>query len=200
MKIQFLILVLCLFHAAPNSFGQGIVSGVYDSGLYLAYDNDTKKLTGYFENYTGWNHEYNYPRFSCIFYLSGLANSTNIDLITYYPNDTLDHINGKILVHNPTKIGIRLKEEHGGCWNVQHFADTNILFNLVEAAPWTAISFVTGKKAYFHTGPSSNSRQKSYVVQNDFVCVEKKTDGWVYATYFGKSITKGWLKASDLNN
>ncbi len=181
------------------SFGQTIVSGEYDSGLKLAYDRVTNKLTGYFENYTGLDEETVNPKFSCIFYLTGTITGSQFAVDTYYPNDTSVVIKGNIQIINDKTASIKLPEDHGGCWNVRHFADEKVKFSLEKHITWTQISFITSAKAYFYSEKSINKKQKSYLIKNDFVCISKIEDDWAYCTFYGKTITKGWIRTEALN-
>ena len=188
--------LLCL---SIISFGQTIVSGEYDSGLKLAFDQKTNKLTGYFENYTGLDEETGNPKFSCIFCIQGTISGGQFTVDTYYPNDKDDNIKGNIQIINDTTVTIKLPAEHGGCWNVQHFADEEVKFNIEKQNTWTQIRFVTTDKAYFYSDKSVDKKQKSYIVKNDFVCIDKIEGDWAYCAYYGKTTTKGWIKTSVLN-
>lgn len=197
--MRLFLTTITLLWLSTFSFGQTIVAGEYDSGLKLAYDSKTKKLTGYFENYTGWDEETNNPKFSCIFYIQGTITSNQFTVNTYYPNDTSDIIKGNIQIINNTTASIKLPEEHGGCWNVQHFADTQVKFSLEKQTTWTQIRFITTNRSYFYSNKSIGKKQKSYLVKNNFVCIDKIEDDWAYCTYYGKVITKGWIRTADLN-
>jgi hypothetical protein len=194
-----LLSTITLLWLSNISFGQTIVSGEYDSGLKLAYDSITNKLTGYFENYTGLDEETGNPKFSCIFYIQGTITGGQFSVDTYYPNDTSDIIKGDIQIINDKTASIKLPEEHGGCWNVQHFADDQVKFSLEKHIAWTQIRFITCDKTYFYSDKSIDKKQKSYIVKNDFVCIDKIEDEWAFCTYYGKSITKGWVRTADLN-
>lgn len=195
-KLLTTTILLCF---SINSFGQTIVSGEYDSGLKLAYDHKTNKLTGYFESYTGLDEETGNPKFSCIFYIQGTITGGQFTVDTYYPNDKDDIIKGNIQIINDTTVTIKLPEEHGGCWNVQHFVDEQVKFIIEKNIAWTQIRFITTEKAYFYSDRSVDKKQKSYLVKNDFVCVDKIEGDWAFCTYYGKRTTKGWIKTADLN-
>ncbi|MES1181305.1 MAG: hypothetical protein ABUL44_00775, partial [Flavobacterium sp.] len=117
-------------------FGQIPVSGEYDSGLKLAYDKKRNKLTGYYENYTGLDEETAYPKFSCIFYIQGTITDNQFTVNTYYPNDTSQIIKGTLQLINDKTASLKLTGEHGGCWNVQHFADEEVKFSLNKQIAW----------------------------------------------------------------
>lgn len=181
-------------------FGQRIITGEYSFGLKIAFDNKTNKLTGYFENYTGWDEETNNPKFSCIFYIEGLVNEDKFKINTYYPTDKSDDlIEGTIEIVDNKTIKIKLSEEHGGCWNVEHFADEPAKFELEKQSNWIQIKYIETEKAYFYKDKKNDTKQKAYLVKGDFVCVEKVEGEWVYCTYFGKNTTKGWLLIKELN-
>ena len=164
----------------------------------MAYDTTTNKLTGYFENYTGLD-EAGSPKFSCIFYIQGTVTGSQFTVDTYYPNDTVDIIKGNIQLINDKTANIKLPEEHGGCWNVQHFADEQVKFSLQKQSAWIQFRFITTDKAWFYSDMSIDKKQKTYVVKNDFVCIDKIERDWAYCTYYGKTITKGWIRIADLN-
>ncbi len=194
-----LVTTITLLLLSTISFGKIIISGEYDSGLKLAFDKKTNMLTGYFENYTGFDEETGSPKFSCIFYLQGTITGSQFKVYTYYPNDTSDSIKGNIQLISDKDVSIKLFEEHGGCWNVQHFADEQVKFSLEKQIAWTQIRFITTEKTYFYSDKSLATKQKSYLVKNDFVCIVKIEDDWAYCTYYGKTIKEGWIKTADLN-
>jgi hypothetical protein len=178
------------------SFGQqAIVSGEYESELKLAYNPKTQKVTGYYENATGENDQ-----FTCIFYIEGTVSGKQFKIQTYYPDDkSSDLIKGTMTIVNPQSIKIKLPEEHGGCWNVEHFADEPVSFITKKPTNWIQICYVVKDKSYFFKEKSEAKKMKSYLVKNDFVCVEKIEKDWAYCTYFGDTTTKGWIKVKDLN-
>ncbi len=181
-------------------YGQKLASGEYEFGLKLAYNSKTNKISGYFENYTGWDETTNSPRFSCIFYMEGSAESNKFKIKTYYPGDKLaDTIEGTCEIIASNSIKIKLPEEHGGCWNVQHFADEPVKFNLEKTIKWVDIRYVVVSKTYFHSQNTVSKKQKAYIIKSNIVCVEKLEGDWAFCTYYGKKITKGWIKTSDLN-
>lgn len=181
-------------------FGQKVATGEYTSGLKIAYDSQTNKLTGYYENYTGLDEATNTPLLSCLFYMEGILEENTAKLTTYYPSDQPDeYISGTLELVSSSGLTIKLSEEHGGCWNVQHFADEPATFSLEKETPWVQIRFIKSDKAFFYANGAMKKKQKSYVVRNDFVCIEKIEGKGAYCTFYGKQITKGWLKTADLN-
>ncbi|MFN0047661.1 MAG: hypothetical protein ACKVOU_00910, partial [Cytophagales bacterium] len=154
-------------------FAQKITPGEYEFGLKLAYDSKTNKLTGYFESYSGWDETTKKARFSCIFYLEGQMGGNSSEIKTYYPTQNVDEIvQGELKLITKKSIGIKLDDEHGGCWNVHHFADKPEKFELEKAYGWIQIRYVESEKTYFYLDKSEDTKLKSYLVKSDFVCVE----------------------------
>lgn len=184
------------------TLGQHILkSGDYDNGLRLAYDSQSNKITGYYENFTGWNEDTKTPRFSCIFYIEGDFSGQKTTIKTYFPEDNKneDTIEGYMEVVNEETINIKLPEDHGGCWNVQHFADKPEAFKLEKNFNWIQIRYVNTTKSYFYKEQSNDKKLKSYLIKGDIVFIEKIENEWVFCSYFGKKTIKAWLKVSDLN-
>jgi hypothetical protein len=199
-KMKYTIITGLLLCFSNMIFGQTLISGDYDFGLKLAYDNTTHQLTGYFENYTGWDEETNNAKFSCIFYIEGKAAGKKFKINTYYPLYKLDdQIEGDIEIVDHENVTIKLPEEHGGCWNVQHFADKPEAFSLEKKAAWLQVRYVTADRSYFFKESNTGTKLKSYLVKGDFVCIERIEKERAYCTYFGKKVSKGWLTLKDLN-
>lgn len=197
MKNQIILLLLLLPFLG---LCQKPSAGDYQDGLRLAYDPQTNKLSGYFESGTGWDEKNQSSRFSCIFYIEGIVSGNKIKIKTYFPTDNAsEYINGTLEIVDSKTIRIKLDEEHGGCWNVQHFADKVEKYSLEQQHSWMQIRYVTVDKAYFHKAKSTKSRMKSYLIKSNFVCIEKIEGDWAYCTFFGDKTTKGWLKTSELN-
>lgn len=192
---RFLLSMLVLA-APPPAHAQDIASGVYDE-LLIGYDPATQVVSGYYSSETGGG------QYSCIFYLSGKLSGASAPISTYYPEDRLDEvIKGKLVVETHRKLQVRLPEEHGGCWNVMHFADAEqpAEFELASAYPWTSIAVVKSKRAYFFADPASAAHRKAYVVEGDGVGVRAKKPGWLNVDYVdpdGKAVS-GWIKQSDV--
>jgi hypothetical protein len=192
-------LIVSLF--ALVSLGQSVASGQYGA-LSLAFDPTTKILTGYFEDQTGWDEATKAPRFSCVFYIKGVVTGKKCQVTTYYPDDKIgDTIVGEMELINDQTVSIKLPADHGGCWNVQHFADEPVSFTLINRSESIQIRYVTQNKAYFYSSKAKHKRLKLFVVKNDFVCVEKTEGSWAYCSFYGdKKVTKGWMKTADLND
>ena len=197
------IIALLLFPMVV--FGQAVpTSGTYGE-LKFAYDKKTNNITGYFESYTGLDEQTGNPKFSCIFYLQGKVLNKKAKIITYYPADSAqDVIAGELQVIDNKEINVHLPEEHGGCWNVQHFVDEPVDFKLEKVEHWTEIRYVQKDKTYFYSDRSEASKRKAYLIKGNVVYVEKTEGEWVFcsyrpATYMDGKITQGWMKEADLN-
>lgn len=161
--------------------------------LTLGFDPKTREITGYHEDHTG-----SEGQFSCIFALRGVLAGDTAALATAYPEDG-EKIPGTLTFSGDT-VQIKLEREHGGCWNVQHFADpTPASFSLEEAAPWVAVRIVASERAYFRSTPGGKPR-RAYVVKGDLVGVTETSGEWGYVVYTNAAgkVTRGWIAASDL--
>lgn len=193
-------LFLLLVFSTLSFCQQKIQSGEYENGLRIAYDGESKKITGYYENYTGFDENSKTPRFSCIFYIEGTVVGQKTIIKTYFPeNKNEDTIEGELEIIDNEILYIKLPEEHGGCWNVQHFADSPEKFELEKEFNWIQVRYVNSNKSYFYKDKSDNKILKSYVIKGDIVHIEKIQGDWALCSYFGKRTTKGWLKIADLN-
>jgi hypothetical protein len=174
--------------------------GIYQSGLMIGYDEANRKVTGVFEDASGWNEELKAPQFSCIFYVEGIVDGDTIPVVSYYPGEEdSDTITGTIVRLDAKTLLLRLDDDHGGCWNVSSFSNEPQLFELDQSHTWIHIRYVLKDKAWFYTDKSKSSKQKAYVIKNDFVCVERIEGAWVYCTFYSGVITRGWLRVEDLN-
>ena len=96
---------------------------------------------------------------------------------------------------------MRLVDEHGGCWNVEHFADKDQLaeFGLAKAYPWTSVTVVKSAKAYFYDAPGAATHRKGYVVKGDGVGVRAVRNGWLQVDYVGHGKqASGWIRDADV--
>ncbi|HEX8530111.1 MAG TPA: hypothetical protein VF646_08805 [Cytophagales bacterium] len=176
-----------------------IASGRYET-LHLAYNPATRKVTGYFEQSGGYDENTKAPMFSCAFYLEGEMQRHAVPIRTYYPAARPeDVINGTLRVINGSEVSVKLPQEHGGCWNVQHFADEPVPFGLTGKTDWLEIRYVTAAKAYFHADTLESTRRKAYVVAGNVVYLDRRQGGWAHGRYYGKAVTAGWLKLDQLN-
>lgn len=177
-----------------------ISSGEYDSGLNIAYNPKNKLVTGYFENYTGMDETTGNLRFSCIFYFEGFNNNGKIKITSYYPLDKKeDLIDGEIQIDTSNKIKIKLSEEHGGCWNVAHFADEFTTFEIQTPKNWIEIRYIAINKAYFYGAKDDNTKKKSYLTKGDIIYIDKIENNWIHCHYFGNKTSEGWLKLESTN-
>ena len=80
-------LFLLLVFSTLSFCQQKIQSGEYENGLRIAYDGESKKITGYYENYTGFDENSKTPRFSCIFYIEGTVVGQKAIIKTYFPEN-----------------------------------------------------------------------------------------------------------------
>ena len=172
-------------------------SGAYEDGLLLGYDPATHTVTGYFSMEQGLQ-----PSFSCIFFLKGALAGSAAAITTYFPATPKDEvIMGQLLVDGPKAVTIRLPSEHGGCWNVWHFADKDqpASFTLDKATPWTAVAVARNDKAYFYDAPTSPTHRKAYVVKGVGLGVRATQPGWLQVDYIGGAKTiSGWIRQSDV--
>jgi hypothetical protein len=195
MVASILLSALVLAAAPAHANDTGIASGVYDE-LLIGYDPATRAVSGYYSSETGEG------QFSCIFYLSGKVSGAAAPISTYYPDEPKDDlIKGKLVAETRRKLHVRLPKEHGGCWNVMHFADAEqpAEFELQSAYPWTSIAVVKSKKAYFFADPTSPTHRKAYLVKGDGVGVRGSKPGWLNVDYVdpdGKAVS-GWIKQAD---
>jgi hypothetical protein len=176
-------------------------SGLYDS-LLIGVDKEKGELTGFYEDGTGWDEQLKAPKFSCIFYIYGKLQGDAYQITTWYPGED-KYIKGElkfVLREGRKEIDVKLVEEHGGCWNVQPFAEKGrpATMSLTEHGDWIGVKVVSANKAFFHNGPDAQMKGRSYVVKNDPVRVLKIQPGWVEAEYGGKKTVRGWIKESDL--
>lgn len=179
-----------------------ITSGNYDMGLKIAFNPNTNRVTGYFESFTGLDEESGYPKFSCTFFITGNLSDSIGKIITYYPLDSLDDvINGEIKYLDSNTISIQLPQEHGGCWNVMHFAEENpTKFYLQEKSSFIEVHYVTAEKSFFYTNKDDSIKRKAFIIKGDIVYIDQIENDWVHCTFFGKKSVSGWLKLNTLNN
>ena len=184
-------------HARP-------LSGNYGS-LLIATDSAEHVVSGYYEDYTGWDPVIKAPRFSCIFYLKGSLNSSNkIKIKAWFQADTDPSytINGYIsLPKNNNILSIHLDTDPGGCWNVQHFADKAIpSFKLIKQRNWIDIRIASSDRTYFYAKPNLKDKKKAYVIKGNVLKILAKKRSWLHAEYKSDAgkVTKGWIRESDL--
>lgn len=200
--MKFLTLLFLLL--SSHVFGQyeiensPIKSGEYGE-LNIAIDGFMKRITGFYENYSGWDEEKKGPKFSCIFYLEGKLENDKAEIKTYYPLEKQDVKWGLFQQSDSNSVSIKLFEEHGGCWNVQHFADEKVNFTLDNPTDWIQVRFADKDKVFIYSDYEATNIQKSYIVKGDIVFVDEIRNTSAHCTYFGKKKKSGWIKIEDLN-
>jgi hypothetical protein len=198
MRYLIIALAALLLRPLPAAAAEpGVVSGAYDDAMLIGYDRATRIVSGYFDMEQGGQ-----PTFSCIFYLRGTLAGSTAKVATYYPETPADDlIKGELALQDAKHFQVTLPSEHGGCWNVEHFADKDqpARFELREARAWTAVAVVRSAKAYFWDTPASAAHRKGYLVKGDGVGVRASQPGWIEVDYVGgdKPIS-GWLRRSDV--
>ena len=174
-----------------------VVSGDYE-GLLIGVDRNGV-LTGYFESSTGAG------KFNCIFFISGKLNDTSGRVDTWFPKDR----DPKMVIQGVLKgsaedeyaeISLRLKEEHGGCGNVQRFEPEPASFPLTEKGGWQSIAVVAAPKAFFYDSPASVKPRKAFVVLGNGLRIYETRGDWVKAEYVSEDNrrTRGWIRKRDL--
>jgi len=195
-----LLLFVCVIF---SSFGcateKSLIPGDYHGDLAVGIQG--KQLTAMFESYGGWDDTTNAPRFRCLFAIQGKAEGKIFPIISYFPGDDKSEIiRGTLEIIDDGKIKIELKDEHGGCWNVQPYFDQGgVIFDLDQKQPWIEIRMIAEEKAYFHKERTDASRSNQYAVKHGVIKISKIEDGWYYGEYQGKNgKISGWLKKSAL--
>ncbi len=197
-------LAIALLLVPPIALAQE-VSGESDE-FVIAVDPATKTITGYYSSGTGQDDSGQGPQFSCIFYLRGKAEGKPpYRIVTWFPADRSGSIDGTLEFSGKSperSVTIRLKEEHGGCWNVQHFAASEGGANLIldRSGTWSAVRIASAKKTRFYTSASTAQPMKSYVTTGDALKVTATQPGWIEATFTNadNKSTRGWIREEDL--
>lgn len=179
-------------------------SGRY-AELLIGIDQEKGIMTGFYESATGWDEQAKAPRFVCSFYLYGEMQGDSFKpsfkIITWWPGDDLEEpINGDLTFKADGSVSVRLESEHGGCWNVNHFADKDRPSDhaLDKLGSWTSVRLVKVRRAYFYNKPNEQMRRKAYLTKDNVIRVFSQTSGWVLAEYGDEKTTRGWIKESDL--
>jgi hypothetical protein len=180
----------CCFAARAEE--ASVQSGNY-GGLIVGYELKGNIVSGYFNSETG------NGQFTCMFYLKGKFENNLAKVESYFPGIENDKILGQLFAPAPTHLLISLKKEHGGCWNVWHFADqTPADFDLIKAYPWKSVRVVRAAKAYFYDSPQTAHHRKAYLVKSDGVGVRSQKNGWLEVDYARtEKPVSGWMKESD---
>lgn len=189
---------------APSLAPAQEVSG--DSDVFaIAVDRDTRTMTGYYNSSTGYDEATKAPRFSCTFYLRGkVEGKPPYRIATWFPADRSEVIAGALEFSSNASmhtVTIRLKEEHGGCWNVQRFAKKEgATLTLDRTGTWSSIRVAAARKTHFYASPSATRAMRSFVTTGDALKVSSTRPGWVEATFTNgdNKSTRGWIRETDL--
>ena len=211
MKYIILIALFLLNLNALNVYAADtdIISGYYDMSLAIAYDKESKKISGYYEDFSGWDNSTNSPRFDYSFYLEGIYEGSNLIKIRgWYPQEDLsdeDIISGILkLSDKKDKLYIKLDEDSESYLNIQYFIDKFVEFELdSNGKEWKEIRFVKSEKTHFYSKADEQYKMNSYVIRNDVLKVIKRKFDWSYIEYKNRDsgeIYKAWVKNSDLYN
>jgi len=197
-------IVAALLLLAPSIATAQEVSGDSDE-FTIAVDRDTRTITGYYNSATGYDDATKEPRFTCIFYLRGKAEGKPpYKITTWFPADRSEVIAGTLEFSSNSSahaVTIRLKEEHGGCWNVQQFATKEgAQLTLDRIGTWSGVRVAAAKKTHFYPSASSTQAMRSFVTTGDALKVSSTQPGWVQATFTNgdNKSTHGWIREADL--
>jgi hypothetical protein len=181
----------CPVSSRPVSDGE-IASGDYGGEMLIAVDPASHIVRGYYQSSTG------NGRFNCIFYFSGKVNGA---IRSYFPETLEEVVMGTLSRESDGSINVRLATEHGGCWNVQHFADKDqpAEFTLATAYPWVSVAVIKSARAHLYHSPADKAPRKAYVVKGDGVGVRAMRPGWLQVDFLGggKPVS-GWIRSSDV--
>lgn len=166
--------------------------GVYENMLLAFSPNGT--ITGYYREAQGEGVVK-----SCTFSFSGEARSGTAT-ITVKSDES---VSGTI---QPDNDAIHLKipkaRELPGCGLVlmPEIAD-GLDYDLIEKKPWRELRTISKEKAYFHSEPRSDKKQKSYLIKGDVVAVVEKEGEWLHIDYYSNSgkFLRRWIQDADTN-
>lgn len=178
----------------PGMSTPAIASGEYGE-LMIGVDPATATVTGYYSSSTGRG------QFACIFFLTGKLQGSQARITTYYPGSADHVITGTLSARANGQVRVRLKEDHGGCWNVTHFADDAepADFFSFTPRPWIGVTVVRSKKAFLYDAPDPARHGRAYLVQGDGVGIRARRGGWVRVEFPGeRRSTIGWIRQADL--
>jgi len=191
--VAFLAVAAVAFPASsrPVSDSQ-IASGDYGGDMLIAIDPASHIVRGYYQSSTG------NGRFTCIFYFSGKVGGA---IRSYFPETPQEVVMGTLSRERDGSINVRLASEHGGCWNVQHFADKDqpAEFTLQTAYPWVSVAVIKSARAHLYDSPSNAVPRKSYVVKGDGIGIRATRPGWLQVDFLGGGKpVGGWIRSSDV--
>jgi hypothetical protein len=200
MRILFLALFFVCY--GQNCFSQKIVSGIYSSGLNVAFDELTGRVTGFYDSESGYDEKTGTTQFSCTFYFSGKAELNQNNIISFYPGDSVpDSIPGILEFGINDQLTIRLNSEHGGCWNVQTFTSEPVSFSLYKAVSWSQIRYVTGSNVDLFKDESGSSSFNVKLPFGSVLGISEIKGDLAQCTVLNSTddVISGWIKLSDLN-
>lgn len=175
--------------------GYDISSGDYGGGMLIGFDPSSRVISGYFRSFAA------NKQFSCIFFMKGKLADHHSEIETYFPEMTDDAIKGVLIRESRDRFQVRLPREHGGCWNVQHFADKEqpAEFTLKAFHPWLSIAVVKRDRVYLFDSPTSAVHRNAYVVKGDGVGVRGIKPGWLQIDFIGNTKPiSGWIRKTDV--
>lgn len=200
MKIKTLLyyLILLLTFSFSRGWAQ-LSSGTYSGGIHIAFDSTQQMITGYVEEYSGHDEHLGQPKFSCIFFIHGIIKDRFALIKTYYPfEQNADTIAGYLKIINKNSFEMKLDDEHGGCWNVSHFATEPVVFNLEEKINALQVSYSVVPEMKIYSGFTSDKQFLYSITNNKFFFIQEKQNGWCRIMMDGKQPIQGWVLSEDL--
>ncbi len=181
------LMILIALAAEPT-----LQPGVYGE-VRLARDPTTKLITGHFSSSTGEG------KFSCIFQFEGRdAKGDTLQVESWFPAQPKERIVGSLTITGTDAFTLTLKDEHGGCWNVQHFADAKdpATFKIDTPKAWIGLRVVKEKKVKFFSDASTAKPKTAFLVVGDVVGVLEQKGDWLWVEFVGGRTTLGWMPKS----
>ncbi len=200
MRILFLALffVIC----CQNCFSQKIVSGIYSSGLNLAFDELTGRVSGFYDSESGYDEKTGTAQFSCTFYFSGTVELKQGKIVSFYPGDSVpDSIPGTVELLPNKQLSLQLETDHGGCWNVQTFASEPVLFRLYKAVSWSQIRYVIGSNVDLFMDERGTSALNVKLPFGSVLGISVIKGDFAHCALLDSTddVIEGWIKLNDLN-
>lgn len=195
-------LLLAVAHAscfayAPADTSRPPRSGGYDA-IEVAYDPETKLVTGYYSEDVGWNEQAQAAQYSCNFYLFGYWDGVKAQIHTFFPSDTADDIKGTLTVASNGSVILCLESDHGGC-SGHTSCDDPPFYSISQPENWMQLRYIDVERSSFYDAPAGK-KLKSYVTRGDMLYIYHVNGNWARARYVRKKVTEGWIKLEDLNN
>lgn len=186
----------CFAHAMADT-SRPPRSGGYEA-LEIAYDPETKLVTGYFSEDVGWNEHAQAAQYSCNFYLFGYWDGLKAQIHTFFPADTADDMKGTLILYPEGSIVLCLEADHGGCSGHTN-CDSPPYYSITQPESWIQLRYVETERSWFYDAPAGK-KMKSYVTRGDMLYIHQVNGNWVRARYVGKKVTEGWIKLETLNS